>query len=142
MVKIRLKRVGKTKQPSYRVVVSDARSPRDGRNIESIGSYDPRTEPSTIAIDNDRALYWLERGAQPSDAVRKLLRISGAWSRFTGEAPPAPAPAARAPRPTPAASVSARDEPRPDDAAEDLPEAVEQEPAAPEADTDETATTS
>ena len=108
MVKIRLKRVGKRKQPSYRVVVADERSPRDGRNIESIGSYDPRREPSHINIDNERALYWLQRGAQPSAPVAKLLRISGAWSMFTGEAPPAgPEPAAQAPaRPTPAAAVT------------------------------------
>ena len=105
MVKIRLKRVGKRKQPSYRVVVSDARSPRDGRLIESIGRYHPRTEPSEVVIDNERALFWLRRGAQPSGPVRKLLRISGAWASFTGEpAPQAPA-AARPARPTPAASV-------------------------------------
>ena len=77
-VKIRLTRKGKKKQPSYRVVVADSRSPRDGRYIEQIGRYDPRQEPSVVVIDNDRAHYWLERGAQPSDAVRKLLEISGA----------------------------------------------------------------
>jgi small subunit ribosomal protein S16 len=129
MVRIRLKRVGKVKQPSYRVVVADARSPRDGRNIESIGHYHPREEPSGVVIDNDRALYWLQRGAQPSDSVRKLLRISGAWAQFTGEAPPeAPAPAAAPRRATPAASVEeASEEPA------DLPEATDQEPAAPDA---------
>ena len=88
MVKIRLMRVGKRKQPSYRVVVADARSPRDGRIIEAIGHYHPRQEPSLITIDNDRAVYWLEQGAQPSSSVHKLLRISGAWSTFSGEAPP------------------------------------------------------
>ncbi|HYZ46071.1 MAG TPA: 30S ribosomal protein S16 [Actinomycetota bacterium] len=116
MVKIRLKRVGKRKQPSYRVVVAEARSPRDGRNIESIGSYDPRREPSEIRIDNDRALFWLQRGAQPSAPVAKLLRISGAWSMFTGEAPPpapdeGPAGPPRARRATPAASVASDAEP-------------------------------
>lgn len=90
MVKIRLMRVGKRKQPSYRVVVADSRSPRDGRIIESIGHYQPRVEPSAVAIDNERALYWLQRGAQPSDQVRNLLRITGAWAEFTGEAPPPP----------------------------------------------------
>ena len=85
MVKIRLMRVGKRKQPSYRVVVADTRSPRDGRIIEAIGQYNPRQEPSLVSIDEDRALYWLERGAQPSDQVRQLLRITGAWSTFTGE---------------------------------------------------------
>jgi small subunit ribosomal protein S16 len=108
MVKIRLKRVGKVKQPSYRVVVADSRSPRDGRNIESIGHYHPREEPSDIQIDNARALYWLQRGAQPSAPVKKLLRISGAWEEFTGEAAPAaerPA-GARPRRATVAASVA------------------------------------
>ena len=108
MVKIRLMRVGKRRQPSYRVVVADARSPRDGRIIESIGHYQPRQEPSGFVIDSDRAVHWLQRGAQPSAPVAKLLRISGAWSMFTGEAPPAaPEPASQAPaRPTPAASVT------------------------------------
>jgi small subunit ribosomal protein S16 len=122
-----LRRVGKIKQPSYRVVVADARSPRDGRNIESIGHYQPREEPSVVVIDNERAVYWLRRGAQPSNSVRKLLRISGAWATFTGEAP-ADAPPARAPRrATPAASV---DEERGDGS-------VEAAPAAPGADPDE-----
>jgi len=77
-VRIRLTRIGKKKQPTYRVVVADQRSPRDGRYIEQIGRYDPRQEPSVVVIDNERALYWLGKGAQPSDAVRKLLEISGA----------------------------------------------------------------
>ena len=76
-VKIRLTRVGKKRQPSYRVVVADSRSPRDGRYIEQIGRYDPTTEPSIVEIDNERAAYWMERGAQPSSQVRKLLEISG-----------------------------------------------------------------
>lgn len=77
-VKIRLTRKGKKHQPTYRVVVADARSPRDGRFIEQIGRYDPRQEPSIVEIDNERAAYWLASGAQPSDQVRKLLEISGA----------------------------------------------------------------
>jgi small subunit ribosomal protein S16 len=77
-VRIRLTRKGKKKQPTYRVVVADQRAPRDGRYIEQIGRYDPRQDPSVVVIDNDRALYWLDQGAQPSDAVRKLLEISGA----------------------------------------------------------------
>ena len=80
-VRIRLKRMGKKKQPTYRVVVADARAPRDGRFIESIGRYDPRPSPSIIEIDNDRAGYWLGNGAQPSERVRKLLEISGAVRR-------------------------------------------------------------
>ena len=77
-VKIRLKRMGKKKQPSYRVVVADSRSPRDGRIIESIGRYDPRQEPSLVEIDNERAQYWLGNGAQPTERAQKLLEISGA----------------------------------------------------------------
>ena len=111
MVKIRLMRVGKRKQPSYRVVVADSRSPRDGRIIEAIGHYQPRQDPSVVTIDEDRALYWLQQGAQPSDQVRQLLRITGAWSAFTGEPPlagataaPADASTAKA-KATPASSV-------------------------------------
>lgn len=77
-VRIRLTRKGKKHQPTYRVVVADARAPRDGRFIEQIGRYDPRQEPSVVEIDNERANYWLSNGAQPSDQVRKLLEISGA----------------------------------------------------------------
>ncbi len=78
MVKIRLKRVGAKKQPYYRVVVADERSPRDGRFIEEIGSYNPRTDPADIRIDVDKAKSWLSRGAQPTDTVRALLKKSGA----------------------------------------------------------------
>jgi small subunit ribosomal protein S16 len=81
-VKLRLTRVGKTKQPQYRIVASDSRSPRDGRFIEIVGNYNPRTEPSTINVDNDKAVRWLLQGAQPTDRVRKLLEISGAWEQF------------------------------------------------------------
>ncbi len=81
-VKIRLIRMGKKKQPVYRVVVADGRTPRDGRYIEQIGRYDPRQEPTLIEIDNDKAVDWLRKGAQPTDPVRRLLESSGAWSRF------------------------------------------------------------
>ena len=83
-VKLRLMRMGKKKQPTYRVVAADSRSPRDGRFIESIGVYDPRQEPSVVNIDNDKAVEWLRRGAQPSDTVERLLKISGAWDTFKG----------------------------------------------------------
>jgi len=82
-VKIRLMRVGKKKQPSYRVVVSDARSPRDGRFIEVLGQYAPRAEPSVVSIDSDRALHWLRVGAQPTEQVAKLLEITGVWAAYT-----------------------------------------------------------
>ena len=81
-VKIRLTRMGKKKQPTYRVVVVDSRRPRDGAYIEQIGRYDPRQEPSLVEIDNERAVDWLRKGAQPTDRARKLLEISGAWTRF------------------------------------------------------------
>jgi len=76
-VRIRLTRMGKKRQPTYRVVVMDGRRPRDGRHIEQIGRYDPRQEPSLIEIDVERAEYWLGLGAQPSDPVRRLLEIKG-----------------------------------------------------------------
>jgi small subunit ribosomal protein S16 len=84
-VKIRLMRVGKKKQPTYRVVVADERSPRDGRIIETIGHYGPRQDPSVIEIDGDRALDWLRKGAQPSEAVQKLLTVSGVWATYESE---------------------------------------------------------
>ncbi|MDX6689382.1 MAG: small subunit ribosomal protein [Solirubrobacteraceae bacterium] len=76
-VRLRLTRIGGKKDPIWRVVVADQRSPRDGRVIETIGQYNPQTEPSTIKIDEERARHWLEHGAQPSQQVSKLLRISG-----------------------------------------------------------------
>jgi small subunit ribosomal protein S16 len=89
-VKLRLMRMGKKKQPTYRVVVADSRSPRDGRFIETVGTYAPRMEPSTIEIDNDRVLGWLAKGAQPTETVRKLLVISGAWEQFESSRPSKP----------------------------------------------------
>jgi small subunit ribosomal protein S16 len=83
-VRIRLTRTGRKKLPSYRVVVADSRMPRDGRFIEAIGFYDPKTDPSTIDIDTEKAKAWLAKGAQPSNTVSKLLVIAGAI-----EAPPA-----------------------------------------------------
>ena len=77
MVKIRLKRMGQKKAPFYRIVVSDSRSPRDGRFIEEIGTYDPKTEPSTININEELAKKWLATGAQPTETVEKLLKIAG-----------------------------------------------------------------
>lgn len=82
MVKIRLRRVGAKKQPSYRVVVADSRSPRDGRFIETIGFYNPRTEPPTFEIKEERALYWLSQGAQPTEAVAGLLKRLGTMERL------------------------------------------------------------
>lgn len=76
-VKLRLMRMGKTKQPTYRVVAADSRSPRDGRFIEILGVYEPRAEPSVVRIDADKAQKWLSQGAQPTETVVKLLKIAG-----------------------------------------------------------------
>ncbi len=96
-VKLRLMRMGKKKQPTYRIVAADSRSPRDGRFIEVVGIYDPRAEPSVIKVDNERAVHWLRHGAQPTERVQKLLLIVGAWDDLKGNAPATPAPAAEAP---------------------------------------------
>ncbi len=93
-VRMRLTRVGSKKNPIYRVVVADARSPRDGRFIEIVGQYQPRLEPSGILIDTEKAVKWLRNGAKPTETVEKLLRISGAWDEFTGTTSPVPAIAA------------------------------------------------
>jgi small subunit ribosomal protein S16 len=83
-VKIRLKRMGKIRAPFYRVVVMDSRTKRDGRAIEEIGKYHPTAEPSVIQIDSDRAQHWLTNGAQPTEAVAALLKVTGDWQRFKG----------------------------------------------------------
>jgi len=89
-VKIRLKRIGKKRAPHYRIVVMDARAKRDGRAIEEIGKYNPKTEPSFIHVESDRAQYWLGVGAQPTEAVEAIFKASGDWQLFKGL--PAPAP--------------------------------------------------
>jgi small subunit ribosomal protein S16 len=81
-VKIRLKRTGMKKAPSYRIVVADARSPRDGRIIENIGWYNPLVEPSAIHVDEEKVLSWLKNGAQPTDSVASLLKRTGVLDRF------------------------------------------------------------
>jgi small subunit ribosomal protein S16 len=83
-VKIKLQRLGKIRQPHYRVVISDSRTRRAGRAIETIGKYHPRQEPSLIEINSDRVQYWLGVGAQPTDPVLHLLRITGDWQKFKG----------------------------------------------------------
>lgn len=81
-VRMRLRREGKKKEPNYRIVVTDSRSPRDGRFLEDLGFYQPLADPSAIKLNHDRALEWLRHGAQPSDAVKNLLRIEGVWESF------------------------------------------------------------
>jgi len=119
-VKIRLKRLGKIRSPHYRIVVADARSKRDGRSIEEIGIYHPTTDPSTIEVNSERVLYWLGVGAQPSEQVTALLKVTGDWQKFKGlpgtegtyrtpeprTKPVAPAAAAPAPAEAPAADAT------------------------------------
>ena len=83
-VKIKLKRLGKKKNPQYRIVVADSRTARGGRSIEEIGIYQPRREPSLIQVDSDRAQYWLGVGAQPTEPVMAILKVTGDWQKFKG----------------------------------------------------------
>jgi len=88
--KIKLMRLGKMREPHYRIVVADARTKRDGRSIETIGEYHPKNDPSVIRVDGDRAAYWLGVGAQPTEAVTAIFKVTGDWQRFKGL--PAPEP--------------------------------------------------
>ncbi|MBA3369486.1 MAG: 30S ribosomal protein S16 [Geodermatophilaceae bacterium] len=88
--KIKLTRRGKTRQPYYRIVVADSRTKRNGRSIEEIGKYHPKEDPSYMQVDAERIAYWLGVGAQPTDAVRAILRVTGDWQKFAGEPPPEP----------------------------------------------------
>ena len=100
--RIRLRRMGRKKQPTYRIVVAERLAARDGQFIETLGHYDPRTEPVTIHVDADRAKHWLSEGATPSDTVRSLLKKAGVFSKEEATPEPAtpePAPAEAAPAP-------------------------------------------
>ena len=88
--KIKLMRLGKMRAPYYRIVVADARTKRDGRSIETIGKYHPKEDPSFIEVDSERAQYWLGVGAQPTEAVAAIFRVTGDWQKFKGEAAPPP----------------------------------------------------
>jgi small subunit ribosomal protein S16 len=96
--KIKLMRLGKMRAPYYRIVVADARTKRDGRSIETIGKYHPKEEPSFIEVDSERAQYWLGVGAQPTEAVAAIFRVTGDWQKFKGEPAPPPMKVA-APKP-------------------------------------------
>ncbi|HLT95965.1 MAG TPA: 30S ribosomal protein S16 [Acidimicrobiia bacterium] len=136
-VKMRLMRMGKTKSPHYRVVVMDGRAPRDGRYLDLIGRYDPRQEPSVVEIDTEKAVDWLRKGAQPTEAVAKLLDVSGALTEYkvkTGKIHTvATAAASKEPEETPEASEETPE------VAEETPEVSEEtaEPTEDEASTDE-----
>ncbi len=150
-VKIKLKRIGKTRNPQYRIVIADARTARSGRAIEEIGIYQPRQDPSVIRVDSERAQYWLGVGAQPTEAVTAIFKVTGDWQRFKGlpgaegtlqTAPPkadkralyeaavreaeesARSPRAKAPRPAPVAEAPSAE------AAVDETEAAAETPSA------------
>ena len=116
-VKIKLKRLGKIRTPQYRIVVADARTKRDGRAIEEIGKYHPKEDPSFIEVDSDRAQYWLGVGAQPTESVVAILKVSGDWQKFKGLPAPAPmkvaAPKADRKALFEAAAKEAESEPKP-----------------------------
>jgi small subunit ribosomal protein S16 len=88
--KIKLMRLGKMREPHYRIVVADSRTKRDGRAIEAVGEYHPKNDPSVIKVDSDRIQYWLGVGAQPTEAVAAILRVTGDWQRFKGLEAPEP----------------------------------------------------
>jgi len=124
-VKLRLMRMGKKKQPTYRVVAADSRKARNGRIIEAVGFYDPRRDPSVIEIDNEKAVGWLRNGAQPTERVEKLLKITGAWDEFKGQAAgtsvtAAPEPKAEAVA-APVEDAPAEDAPAEEASVEDAP---------------------
>lgn len=152
-VKIRLMRVGKKKQPTYRVVVADGRSPRDGRFIEIIGQYAPRQEPSLVQIDEDSALAWLRKGAQPTEQVQKLLMSAGVWEKYEADrSKPAVtklnrkgyktgkvAPGVKAEKPVKAAAESAPESAPESDGADEAPAEAPEEVAAEEVAAEEAA---
>jgi small subunit ribosomal protein S16 len=125
-VRVRLTRVGSKKNPIWRVVVADQRSPRDGRFIETIGHYNPQTEPSTIRIDQERLQHWLDRGAQPTGSVKQLVKAYAKGGGEPGSAATAAAPAAEAEpadaEPASAGEAAPDDAPVEDAPAEDAPD--------------------
>jgi small subunit ribosomal protein S16 len=131
-VKIKLKRIGKIRHPQYRIVVADARTKRDGRAIEEIGKYHPKEDPSFIEVQSERVQYWLGVGAQPTPAVTAILKVTGDWQSFKGEAAPEPMKvrAARADkRATFEAAVKAGDVDAPKPVLKPKSEAVAESPA-------------
>jgi len=125
-VRIRLRRTGKKKEAHYRLVVAEAAGPRDGRFIEAIGYYNPRVDPPTVRVEQERALWWLQHGAQPSETARSMLVKSGVWERFTGE--PRPAPVERGAAERVAAEAGIAEAPTPSPATETAVGAAEEGP--------------
>ena len=123
-------RMGKKKQPTYRVVAADSRKARNGRIIEAVGFYDPRRDPSVIEIDNEKAVGWLRNGAQPTERVEKLLKITGAWDDFKGQAAGTSVTAPPEPK-AEAVAAPVEEAPAEEAVAEELP--VEEEAPAEEA---------
>ncbi|MEZ0108399.1 small subunit ribosomal protein S16 [Catenulispora sp. EB89] len=139
-VKIKLKRMGKIRNPQYRIIVADARTKRDGRAIEEIGKYHPKEDPSYIEVVSERAQYWLGVGAQPTEAVEAILKVTGDWQKFKGLDAPAPmkvaAPKADRKAVFEAAAKEAADEPKtgattPKKKAEKAEKKVDETPATP-----------
>ena len=129
-VKMRLMRMGKTKSPHYRVVVMDGRAPRDGRYIDLIGRYDPRQDPSLIEIDSEKAVEWLRKGAQPTEAVSKILDAAGARTQFKVKAGKIHTIGAASSEAAPAATAAGAEDSSQPAAAEPEAEAVEATEAA------------
>jgi small subunit ribosomal protein S16 len=146
-VRIRLRRLGAKKRPFYRVVVADQRSPRDGRFIEAIGKYHPLEDPSLIEIDEERALEWLSKGAQPSEPVQNLLRVTGIWQKFKPNEPvSSKAKATKKPAASPAKAEAetkapAKSESKPEEPAEATEESTPAETTPTETTTSTTETT-
>jgi small subunit ribosomal protein S16 len=130
LLKIRLSRVGKKKRPAYRIVVADSRAPRDGANVEIIGHYDPLTEPPTIVINEERVTHWLEHGAQPSEAVAKLLARKSASDQGEEESTP---PAAESEGEAEPGAPEAEDEAKRESNAAEAEDEADQESTAAEA---------
>lgn len=127
-VRLRLRRIGKKKQPQYRLVAAEASGPRDGRFIEALGHYNPRLDPPVVSVNEERALWWLQHGAQPTDTAKSLLVKTGVWEKFTGE--PAPVAPALASEPPPVEAPAAADSADREEAAATL-DASDQEEAVP-----------
>lgn len=127
MVKLRLRRVGKKKQPVYRLVAVDSRNPRDGKIIENLGHYNPCTNPPTSVFNEEKILSWLKRGALPSDVVKKVFIKSGLWERFTGKVEAPKYTSAKAPKKKAQERIKKEQESK-EKAAQSAPAAAEVEP--------------